>query len=177
MKINLFLLLGILLLSGCTQAQNQENSSKKAPAMFTPLEGKVKLMNLDPGHFHAALVQKTMYEQVDPVVHVYAPEGPEVQSYLNRIRDYNSRPDHPTRWEEQVYTGPDFLEKMLSEKPGNVMVVSGNNAKKTEYTSGPFKKGSMCWPTNPWSSVRLTTPCWRRPLPQPTRRGFCSMTS
>ena len=31
--------------------------------MFTPLEGKVKIMNLDPGHFHAALVQKTMYER------------------------------------------------------------------------------------------------------------------
>ena len=31
--------------------------------MFTPLEGKVKFMNLDPGHFHAALVQKTMYEE------------------------------------------------------------------------------------------------------------------
>ena len=29
--------------------------------------------------------------------------------------------------------GPDFFEKMLSEKPGNVMVVSGNNAKKTDY--------------------------------------------
>jgi predicted dehydrogenase len=133
MKTNLFLLLGILLLSGCTQAQNQETSAKKAIPMFTPLEGKVKLMNLDPGHFHAALVQKTMYEQVDPVVHVYAPEGPEVQDYLNRISDYNHRPENPTRWEEQVYTGPDFLEKMLSEKPGNVMVVSGNNAKKTEY--------------------------------------------
>jgi len=42
-------------------------------------------MNLDPGHFHAALVQKTMYETVDPVVHVYAPGGAEVQSYLKRI--------------------------------------------------------------------------------------------
>jgi len=126
-------LLGILMLAGCTRAQNPETASKEDQPMFTPPEGKVKLMNLDPGHFHAALVQKTMYDQVDPVVHVYAPEGPEVQDYLNRINDYNHRPDHPTRWEEQVYTGPDFLEKMLSEKPGNVMVVSGNNAKKTEY--------------------------------------------
>jgi predicted dehydrogenase len=101
--------------------------------MFRPLEGKVKLMNLDPGHFHAALVQKTMYEGVDPVVYVYAPEGPEVQDYLNRISDYNSREADPTSWQTRVYTGEDFLEKMLSEKPGNVVVVSGNNAKKTEY--------------------------------------------
>ena len=32
----------------------------------------VKLITLDPGHFHAALVQKTMYPQVDPNVYVYA---------------------------------------------------------------------------------------------------------
>ncbi len=109
--------------------------------MITPVEGKVKLMNLDPGHFHAALVQKTMYESVDPVVHVYAPEGPEVQSYLNLIDSYNSRDEDPTSWTEKVYTGDDFLEKMLAEKPGNVMVVSGNNAKKTEYILKSVQNG------------------------------------
>ena len=115
----------LLLLSSCT--------NKEAEHMFTPLEGKVKLMNLDPGHFHAALVQKTMYESVAPEVYVYAPEGPEVESYLKRIEDYNTRSENPSSWEEKVYTGDDFLEKMLGDKPGNAMVVSGNNAKKTEY--------------------------------------------
>ena len=122
----------ILLLSSCTNAD--------AP-MITPVEGKVKLMNLDPGHFHAALVQKTMYESVDPEVHIYAPEGPEVKSYLNLIEAYNSRETDPTSWTEKVYTGDDFLEKMISEKPGNVMVVSGNNAKKTEYILETVQNG------------------------------------
>jgi len=36
---------------------------------------QVRLMVLDPGHFHAALVQKTMYEEVCPDVYVYAPEA------------------------------------------------------------------------------------------------------
>ncbi len=117
----------LALLTSCgSQAQNPET-------MFTPIEGKVKLMNVDPGHFHAALVQKTMYEIVDPVVHVYAPEGPEVEDYLNRIGDYNSRTENPTAWEGKVYKGDDFFAKMIAEKPGNVMVVSGNNGKKTEY--------------------------------------------
>ncbi|MCD6354027.1 MAG: Gfo/Idh/MocA family oxidoreductase, partial [Prolixibacteraceae bacterium] len=80
-----------------------------------------------------ALVQKVMYDQVDPVVYVYAPKGSDVQDHLKRIEGYNTRADNPTHWEEKVYTGSDFLEKMLTEKPGNVMVVSGNNAKKTEY--------------------------------------------
>ena len=123
----------LLLLSSCTK--------KDAANMFTPLEGKVKLMNLDPGHFHAALVQKTMYESVAPEVYVYAPEGPEVESYLKRIEDYNTREDNPSSWEEKVYTGDDFLEKMLGDKPGNVMVVSGNNAKKTEYILKSVRNG------------------------------------
>ena len=122
----------LLLLSSCMQNQ--------AP-MFTPLEGKVKLINLDPGHFHASLVQKSMYETVDPLVYVYAPDGPEVKSYLKRINDYNDREADPTAWEEQVYTGADFLEKMLSERRGNVMVVSGNNSKKTEYILRSIQAG------------------------------------
>lgn len=109
--------------------------------MFSPVEGDIHLINLAPGHFHASLVQKTMYEGVDPVVHVYAPEGPELQDYLNRIEDYNTRAENPTSWEEQVYTGDDFLEKMLEDKAGNVMVVSGNNAKKTEYIQKAAEAG------------------------------------
>ena len=40
--------------------------------------GKVKLMVLNPGHYHAALVQKSMYDQIAPAAYVYAPVGPEV---------------------------------------------------------------------------------------------------
>ena len=51
--------------------------------------------------------------------------------HLNRIDAYNQRPESPTRWNEKVYLGTDFLEKMLSEKAGNVVVISGNNQKKS----------------------------------------------
>jgi len=100
---------------------------------FTGAKGEVKLMTLDPGHFHAALVQKTMYDQVSPTVYVYAPQGPELQDHLGRIRGFNTRDTDPTAWIEKVYTGPDFLERMLRERPGNVVVISGNNAQKTDY--------------------------------------------
>ena len=100
---------------------------------FTGAEGEVKIMTLDPGHFHAALVQKTMYDQVSPTVFVYAPKGPDVADHLKRIEGFNSRSDNPTDWKEVVYTGDDFLEKMLAERPGNVVVLSGNNKKKTKY--------------------------------------------
>jgi predicted dehydrogenase len=93
----------------------------------------VKLVQINPGHFHAGLVLKSMYPQVDPLVHVYAPGGPDLQDFLARIEGYNSREDQPTTWETKIYTGPDYMERMLSEKPGNVMVTAGNNARKTEY--------------------------------------------
>jgi predicted dehydrogenase len=110
----------------CAKKQEPEKRS-------TGTKGEVKLMTLDPGHFHAALVQKTMYEQVSPNVYVYAPKGPDVKDHLKRIQGFNMRAENPTSWEQQVYTGDDFLEKMAKEKPGNVVVISGNNRKKAEY--------------------------------------------
>lgn len=35
-------------------------------------DAKIKRITLDPGHFHAALVQKSMYPDVDSTVYVYA---------------------------------------------------------------------------------------------------------
>jgi predicted dehydrogenase len=102
---------------------------------------RIKLITMDPGHFHAALVQKIMYDQVSPEVHVYAPQGPDYLQHLGRIKSYNSRPVNPTSWNEIVYTGPDFFEKMLAEKPGNVVVLSGNNRKKAEYISKSINAG------------------------------------
>ena len=93
----------------------------------------VRLITLDPGHFHAGLVQKSMYPQVSPVVHVYAPAGNDLQEHLKRIDSFNTRADQPTHWEEKVYTGPDYLDRMLKDKAGNVVVLAGNNAHKTEY--------------------------------------------
>lgn len=101
----------------------------------------VRLITLDPGHFHAALVQKSMYDNLDPEVHLYAPDGEDVRLHLDRINAFNTRQENPTQWEEIVYTGSDFFEKMLAEKAGNVVVISGNNQKKTEYISQAIESG------------------------------------
>lgn len=110
------------LIAGCQTMKSTENTNQ-------PLG----LMVVDPGHFHAALVQKYMYEGISPVVNVYAPEGPDVASYLDKIEKYNARTEDPTTWEEKTYTGTDFMEKMLQQKPGNIVVLAGNNQKKTSY--------------------------------------------
>jgi predicted dehydrogenase len=127
-------ILAIAIIFGCTSSKKEsmENEVTKAP---------FQIMTLDPGHFHAALVQKMQLDDVDPTVYVFAPEGPDVQDHLNRIKGYNTRAENPTHWVEEVYSGPDFFEKMIAEKPGNIMVVSGNNAKKTEYIKKTVEAG------------------------------------
>lgn len=127
------------LFSAC--AGGGQKTTEQSSNKFTGAKGEVKLMTLDPGHFHAALIQKSMYGQIDPTVYVYAPEGDDVMQHLARIEGFNKRAENPTAWVEKVYTGADYLEKMLAEKPGNVMMVAGNNAKKTEYIQKAVEAG------------------------------------
>lgn len=127
-------------LSSCGGGKTAKKEDIK-PAPFIGAKGEVKIMTLDPGHFHAALVQKNMYDQVSPEVFVYAPEGNDLKEHLKRIDGYNTRRESPTSWSEKIYTGSDYLEKMLSEKPGNVVVVSGNNRIKTDYIKKSVEAG------------------------------------
>ena len=120
-------LLMATLIAGCQSSEKGEKAN-----------GEIHLITLDPGHFHAALVQKTALAGVDSVVHVYAPDGrivgpSDLQLHLDKIQGYNTRPDNPTHWKEEVYRGPDFLDKMLADKNGNVVVMAGNNRLKTDY--------------------------------------------
>ena len=139
MKNLIFLLLVALIITSCGSG----GSKKQAAKSDTPMENlyQVNLITVDPGHFHAALVQKIMYDQVSPNVHVYAPEGPDCKQHLDRIKSYNSRQVDPTSWNEIVYTGPDYFEKMIYEKGGNVVVLSGNNRKKAEYITKSVNAG------------------------------------
>src|SRR5690606_16337669 len=130
-KIISFCLLFIVM--SCSTQSDQSSSSTD--------DKKVRLITLDPGHFHAALVQKTEYPNVDSTVHVYAPESPDLQLHLDRIKSFNTRTESPTEWNEVVYTGQDFFEKMIAEKKGNVVVLAGNNRKKTEYILESLQNG------------------------------------
>lgn len=121
----------IFILTSMISCSDQHNQTSKT----------IQLITLDPGHFHAALVQKTMYDDVDSVVHVYAPAGNDLQLHLDRINAYNNRKDNHTRWKEEVYTGTDFFEKMIGDKKGNVIVLSGNNEKKAYYILKSLQNG------------------------------------
>jgi predicted dehydrogenase len=110
----------------------------------------VRLITLDPGHFHAGLLQKEMYPGVDPTVHVYAPVGPDLVAHLGRISAFNNRAERPTTWKLEVHAGPDFVARMLSEKPGNVVVLSGRNKGKVDLIEACVGAGLNVLADKPW---------------------------
>ena len=122
-------------------AQNRSSTMRQTKQNSLATPGSVRLITLAPGHFHASLVQKVMYPQVAPTVWVYAPPGPDLDEHSKRVEAYNTRTNDPTRWEQQLYSGPDFFQKMLADKPGNVVVIAGNNREKIAYLAGSLQAG------------------------------------
>jgi predicted dehydrogenase len=110
----------------------------------------VRLMTVDPGHFHAALIQKEMYPGVAPRVDVYAPLGPDLLEHLKRVASFNNRSERPTAWQLEVHTGADFFERLLRERPGNVVVLSGRNRGKIGRIGASIGGGLHVLADKPW---------------------------
>jgi predicted dehydrogenase len=110
----------------------------------------VRLMTVDPGHFHAALVQKEMYPGVSERVDVYAPIGRDLTEHLNRIAAFNQRAEQPTTWAVEVHAGPDFFPRMLRERPGNVVILSGRNRGKVAQIVESVNAGLHVLADKPW---------------------------
>lgn len=123
--------------------------NKESVSQAPESNAEITIMSLDPGHFHAGLIHKSMYPQVDSTVYVFAPEGPELKDYMNRLSGYNNREEDPTAWSLQVSIGDDYLEKMISTKPGNVMMVAGKNDRKIDYISAAISNGINVYADKP----------------------------
>lgn len=136
MNLNKLILI-LMLTVGMVNLYGQENPKE------------IKLITLDPGHFHAALIQKSMYPQMSSEVYVYAPAGTDVDLHLTRIKGYNSRSQEPTKWDEKIYIGNDYLQKMLAEKKGNVVMLAGNNKLKTKYIADAISAGFHVYADKP----------------------------
>lgn len=147
--------------------------AREQPASnFTGADNEVGLMIQDPGHFHAALVQKYDYSQIDPAVHVYAPVENEVGNYLDLIERFNTREENPTNWTQRIYVGEDYQEKMVEEKPGNLMVVAGNNARKIGYIQNAVENGINVLADKPMVIKPDDFPTLRKTLRSADERGL-----
>lgn len=110
----------------------------------------MNLATLDPAHFHAALLQKTILPGVAEQVRVYAPFGPDLLAHLQRIHGFNSRADQPTHWTLAIHAGPDYLERFLADRPGEMVVLSGRNRRKIEYLEKAVAAGLHVLADKPW---------------------------
>ena len=133
---------------------------------------EVKLITLDPGHFHAALIQKEMYPGVSKNVAVYAPLGSDLIEHLKRIIGFNTRKDNPTSWELDVHTGSDFLERMLKERPGNVVVISGRNQGKIDRIKASVEAGLSVLADKPWIIASADFPKMEAALNEADRQAL-----
>ncbi|PYQ41171.1 MAG: oxidoreductase [Acidobacteria bacterium] len=130
----------------------------------SPPMADVRFVTLDPGHFHAALVQKEMYPGVSKVVHVYAPLGPDLIDHLARVSRFNQRADNPTSWELQVHATPDFLSQMLRDRAGNAVVLSGRNRGKIDRVQSSLDAGFNALVDKPWILEAADLPKLERAL-------------
>ncbi len=137
--IKIFTIVFILLcFAGCI---NNPGNQRKV-AEFT-------IIQLDPTHGHAAAAQSEQLSGLDTNVYVYAPDLTAVEPYLQQINSFNLRSDNPTKWLEIPYYGQDYLEKMASEKKGNIVVLAGNNRVKIDYIEKSIQAGMNVFSDKP----------------------------
>jgi predicted dehydrogenase len=132
----------------------------------------IGLIVVDPGHFHATLVQKEMYPNLSPKAHVYAPVGPDLADYLTRISRFNIRRERPTVWELEVHACADFLERMCRERPGNIAIFSGRNSGKIQGILAAIEAGIDVLADKPLIIRRDDLPMLEEALNAADQRGL-----
>lgn len=135
MRTQWVILSGWALLLGSFLPMAEVNRSFSEPGQ------EIRLIQLDPRHSHATAIQAEPSNRMSDEVYVYSPGCPELDQHLARIRSFNARKENPTRWKEVVYTGSDYLQRMLQEKKGNLVVLSGNNRIKIDYIEACIRAG------------------------------------
>lgn len=132
----------------------------------------IAFVTVDPGHFHAALVQKEMYPEVSPRSYVYAPLGPDLLAHLERIAGFNQRQDRPTAWKLEVHAGVDCVHRAFSAPAGNVVVLAGFNARKIDYIRQAVDAGLHVLADKPWVISSSHLPQLREALATAERKGL-----
>jgi hypothetical protein len=108
------------------------------------------LIVLNPGHFHAALTLRQRHPRLSDDVYVYAEDGPDVESFLSIVRTFNERARDPTQWNLSVYRGDDYLQRLRSERPGDVVIMAGRNDARMQSIHLLHGDGFLVLGDKPW---------------------------
>ncbi len=132
----------------------------------------VRLITLDPAHFHAALAQKQMLPGICRRVAIYSPLGADLYEHLKRIERFNTRAENPTAWELDVHCTPDSVERMRAERPGNVVVLAGRNHNKIGKIAASLEAGLNVLSDKPWIIHSRDLPALEAALDAADRKGL-----
>jgi predicted dehydrogenase len=110
----------------------------------------LRLVTVDPAHFHAAQLHTAPMAGFSRDAWVYAPVGKDLAAHLNFIGNLNARSVQPDHWRYHIYSGSDFFERMLKDRTGDIVVLSGRNAKTIDYISRSLDAGLHVLADKPW---------------------------
>jgi predicted dehydrogenase len=113
-----------------------------------------------------------MYPGVAARVDVYAPLGADLYEHLKRIDSFNRRAERPTSWDTEIHASPDFFERMLKERPGNVVVLSGRNRGKIDRIVASVDAGLNVLADKPWILKSDDLPKVESALAEADKRGL-----
>ena len=105
---------------------------------------------LEPGHFHAALTLGARHARVREEIFVYARPGAELDDFLALIEAFNARAEAPTSWRPVVRAGDGPLERLVAERPGDVVILAGKNNGKTTMMRRLHDAGLHVLADKPW---------------------------
>jgi predicted dehydrogenase len=123
-----------------------------------------KLLILNPGHFHAALVLRERHPSLSDDIYVYSEPGPDLDRFLEIAEAFNNRQVNPTRWRITVYRGEDSLEKLIDEKKGDIVVLAGRNNTKMKNIDALSRAGFAILADKPWVTTEAALPFLRSTL-------------
>ena len=108
------------------------------------------LLFLNPGHFHAALTLREIHPLLNEDIHVYAEEGPDLRAFLDMVASFNERGERPTSWRPAVHAGPDYMERLISERRGEIVIIAGKNHTKMAAVKRLHGEGFHVLADKPW---------------------------
>jgi predicted dehydrogenase len=132
----------------------------------------IPLVVVDPGHFHAALLQGEMHPGLAPLAHVYASFGPDLLDYLTRVERFNRRAENPTQWRFAIQAGPDHLERLREAPAGGLAVIAGRNRGKIDLIEAAVAAGLHVLADKPCIIRDADLTRLERVLAEAARRGL-----
>ena len=125
---------------------------------------RLRVIVLDPGHFHAALSLRESHPGLEDLVHVYAPEGPGLAAFCAMIDSFNRRAVNPTRWQLHCHHEADPLAALLRDRLGDLVILAGKNHSKLAAIEQLNAAGLMILADKPWVTGEHSIPVLERAM-------------